>query len=618
MIQWIKHNGSMFGDNAYVQTLSIGKKIGQLIDEDETRHILDEHEQERVMLCLYTGMATGKSTYAEDILGVVALERNMRVLYVSPRRVLIDQIEDDYNKYHSIEERLFKARADFTCYQPLLDTLKSKKGLEHLQNDYDIIVFDEFHQPFSDSSFIEEVEPLMKWILNTRQFVVVLSATYDIPMERIKHIQAKKYVLRQEIDFSEPTIKFKLGTESAIVDYLEKNKDKSVFICQYKLFKGKFPTPITQYCLDNKDELNLKTRVGDSWGANSDYDEESVKIIKKLNTKVTNKLMPSRTLLASSIFSTGTELFGYVDENGEVVDKIDIVVVNFLDIDELKQAIRRVRVFHDMEILIVCHERPTLNGALQQIKNIYSDIVLDFFEEDFKQGTRTKLDSWIEENDNRTSLPNGLYVEIGTGRILLNYTEISNVYLKLQRFQDIERVALGLEKRESKRLEQVTKDEENGQVVDENNKKRKFYKNSSQPHREYIRSHFIQECNCSPKQFETLYSKEDFVDDKEQVDKYLTELFTDELANRQYNKQGEFIGVLISTDKQQLKQFAKNIGSVTERKEPSAKKETVNKTLEQYGLDKKWRVERRQVRDGNKRPSGLMLIQVKEEQEEQE
>ena len=599
MINWIEHKPRWsselnFGSNVYMHTLAKGKYIGQLIDDVETRRILDEHELERVMLCLYTGMGTGKTQFALNILSEVAKERHLKVLYISPRKTLREQQEDDYSEEHLYNREHIQTHVTFTCYQPLLDTLKSKKGLEHLKSDYDIIVFDEFHQPFSDSAFIEEVEPLMKWILDTRQFVVVLSATYDIPMERIKQAQAKKYVMRQEVDFSDPTIQFKLGTEKAIVDYLSQNKDKSIFICQYKLFSGGKPTDITKYCLDNKDELQLTVKVGDSffndskWKKYDDYDSDSVKTIQELNTSAENKLMPSRTYLTSSVCSTGVEFFGYVDENGEVVDKIDIIVVNFLDMNELEQAIARVRKLHDVIVLIVCHTRPTLNGALQQIRNIYSDLVMEFFEEDFTQGTRTKLDSWIELKDNRTKLPNGLYVEIGTGRILLNYTEISNVYYKRQELLEVQEIA-----------------------------KTCKHKNSSEPHRKLIRTRFISECNCKFEQFEVIYSTDDIVDDELQVDEYLTELFTDELANRQYNNKGEFLGVLISTDKKQLEQFAKNIGSVTDRKKPSAKEKTVNKTLEQYGLDNKWRVERRQVRDGDKRPSGLMLVEVKEEPTEE-
>jgi len=597
MIQWKKQRDNLwaeeldFGDNAYTSYLKTGGFIGQEIDEAEVNRLLDEHEQERVMLCLYTGMGTGKTRFALNILSEVAKERHMRVLYISPRRTLREQQENDYSDEHLYNREHIHTHVTFTCYQPLLNTLKSKKGLEHLKSDYDIIVFDEFHQPFSDSSFIEEVEPLMKWILDTRQFVVVLSATYDIPMERIKQAQAKKYILRREIDFSDPTIQFKLGTEEAIVDYLSQNKDKSVFICQYKLFSKGYATPITQYCLDNRDQLDLTVKVGDSffddskWRKLKDYDSESVEVMRELNTSAENKLMPSRTYLTSSICSTGVEFFGYVNEDGEIVDKIDIIVVNFLDTNELQQAIARVRKLKDITVLIVCHKRQTLNGALQQIRNTYSDTVMEFFEEDFTQGTRTKLDSWILENDNRTKLPNGLYCEIGTGRILLNYTEISNVYYTRQGLLDIEVIAKTCQ-----------------------------YKNSSQPHKKYIVNRFINECNCKSEQFEYIYSQDDIFDDEVKVDEYLTDIFTDELANRQYNKQGEFIGVIISTDKQQLKQFARDIGSVTDRKVPSAKPETVNKTLERYGLNNKWKVETKQVRDGNKRPSGLMLVEVKEEQ----
>ena len=592
MIQWSKHNSNnflqetMFGDNAYIHTLTKGKFIGQLIDEVEVNRLLDEHELERVMLCLYTGMGTGKTQFALNILSEVAKERHMRVLYISPRKTLREQQEDDYSEEHLYNREHIHTHVTFTCYQPLLNTLKSKKGLEHLQNDYDIIVFDEFHQPFSDSAFIEEVEPLMKWILNTQQFVVVLSATYDIPMERIKHTQTKKYVLRQEIDFSEPTIQFKLGTEQAIVDYLEKNKEKSVFICQYKLFSKGFPTPITQYCLDNKDELQLSVKVGDGffddskWRKLENYDEDSVETMKQLNKNATNKLMPSRTYLTSSVCSTGVEFFGYVNENGEVVDKVDIIVVNFLDTNELQQAIARVRNLKEVTVLIVCHKRPTLNGALQTMKSKYEDIVLDFFEEDFTKGTREKLDSWILENDNRTTLPNGLYTEIGTGRILLNYTEISNVYYTIQELTDIEVIAKSCE-----------------------------YKNSSQPHRKYLVNYFTSMCNCKYSQFETLYAENEVIDDVDQVDNYLTEIFTDELANRHTNKQGEFLGVIIATTTQGKNEFAKNIGSVNAKNKPSSTPNSINNSLIKYKLDDKWEVESKTIRDGDKTTKALILKQ---------
>ena len=585
-----------FGEDSEVWNLPVGDYIGDYIDEDETRQLLDKHEQERVVLCLYTGMSTGKSTYSLDVFGGVALERNMRVLYVSPRRVLREQHENDYYKYHPIEERLFKARADFTCYQPLLEQLSSKSGLERLKNDYDAIVFDEFHQPFSDSSFIEEVEPLMKWIYETNQFMIILTATYDIPMEYLRLVQAKKYIIQQEIDFSNPTVEFVLGTEQAIIDFLSQNKDKSGFICQRKLFKNGYPTPIVKYCLDNREEMDLSTKVSDNffskskWNKIGDYDEESVKTIKQLNKNPVNKLMPSRTLLASSVFSTGTELFGYVDENGETVNKIDYIVVNFIDVDELKQAIRRVRVFHDVTVLIQCHDGQAISGALQTLKNEYSDQVINYFEEYYRDGTRKKLDNWLTINNNRTSLPNGLYVEIGTGEVKLNFTEVSNVYYKRQQLETI-------------------------QAMSQNVK----YKNSSEAYKQYIIHHLITCCNCNKNQFRFIYSEYDIIDDSVQVNEYLTELYNNEELipcysknGKSYNKNGDYVGVFIAFTNEEKKQFAKNIGSVTDKdKNPSGTPSTVNKTLEQYGLNDKWEV--KSIEDKKNKKTGLVLIKKQQD-----
>ena len=215
MIQWIQNkNGNYFCE------LPKGDYIGRdLVTVDELERLWTTHRtlDTRVVLSLLTAMGTGKTQFIINNIVQLALKQNLRVLVLSPRQSLREQLTGDYLRSVGLSKPSMK----FMCYQSLREQLYTIDGQRELENYYDIVIFDEVHLLFSDREFIEYNNSIYEWLLHTRQFTVSLSATYEVAktilVDRIEN--AMKYTITQEIDFQ--GLPFVFGSEYDAIDYLE-------------------------------------------------------------------------------------------------------------------------------------------------------------------------------------------------------------------------------------------------------------------------------------------------------------------------------------------------------------------------------------------------------------
>ena len=587
MIQWSQ---SKNGD--YYCKLPKGDYIGRdLITVDELYKLWTTHMtvNTRVVLSLLTAMSTGKSQFIVNNTVQLAQQLRLRVLVLSPRQSIREQLTSDYLESIGLLE---KPSIKFMCYQTLRDQLETVDGQRELEKYYDIVIFDEVHLLFSDREFIKNNILVYRWLLNTRQFTVLLSATYEVAktilVDRIEN--AMKYKVTQEIDFKD--LPFVFGDEYDAIDYLENGeRDIPTFLCIEKLFSNGEPTPIVKYCLDNAERLHTTTRVASGYFTNkkeNDYNKEYLKKVKDLRAKSLDKTLPSMTYLTSGVCNSGVEFYKYTDRNDEVhdIDKVRIVV-NFTNFIDNLQSVNRVRILNNAEVFIVCPQWKSITSKINNIRNSFEDKetgsnVLEFIEELAEHGTTTKFDTWRKNHDNLLYLPRGLYKD-NDGHIQMDMCELGHYYNKLCELEYI--VAKGEEYKKYKE-ELINKDN--------SGKPKKYnFKNSSVPYYLAFTEHLTQFCSCDRSQFMRYKRQGAIVDDEIDVDNYLTGLYTDELAIRKTDKTGEYV-IIAYTDEDKIT-IAKNIGAVNREKQTSGKPKMMKQALKEYGLDGKWSIENKTV-----------------------
>ena len=584
MIQWIQDKN---GD--FCCELPKGDYIGRdLITVDELERLWTTHKtlDTRVVLSLLTAMGTGKSQFIVNNIVQLALQHNLRVLVLSPRESLREQLTGDYLNSLALQR---KPSMKFMCYQPFSTLLETVDGQQEVENYFDIVIFDEVHLLFSDREFIEETTMVYKWLLKSQLFTVSLSATYEVAkailIDRIEN--AMKYIITQEIDFK--GLPFRFCSELQVVDLLEREEQIPTFLCIEKLFSRGEPTPIVKYCLDNSERLHTKSRVSSGYFTDKkedDYNKEYLKKLKDIQVKSLDKTLPSMTYLTSGVCNSGVEFKKYTDNNGEVhdIDKVRIVV-NFTSFIDNLQSINRVRVLNNAEVIVVNLKWKSITSKINNIRNTFYNKktglnTLDFIEELVEQGTTTKFDTWRQNHDNVLYLPRGLYRDTD-GSIQMDMCELGHYYNKLCELEYI------VEKGEQykKYKEELINKGNNGQP------KKYNFRNDTTPYYLAFAEHLVQYCNCDRSQFTRYKGVDEHEEDELQVDEYLTSLYTDELALPYHKRDGKFVGIFVAFTDDEKFEFCKNIGVVTDRKKKTKSYKLANETLKEYALDDKWEVQ---------------------------
>ena len=604
MIQWTQEKN---GD--FCCKLPKGDYIGRdLLTVDELERLWATHKtlDTRVVLSLLTAMGTGKSQFIVNNTVQLALKHNLRVLILSPRESLREQLTGDYLNGLALQQ---KPSMKFMCYQSLREQLYTIDGQRELENYYDIVVFDEVHLLFSDREFIKNNSSVYKWLLNTRQFTVSLSATYEVAkailVDRIEN--AMKYTITQEIDFK--GLPFRFCSELQVVDLLEREEQIPTFLCIEKLFSHGKPTPIVKYCLDNSERLHTTSRVASGYFTDKkedEYDKEYLKKLKDIQKKSLDKTLPSMTYLTSGVCNSGVEFKKYTDNNGEVhdIDRVRIVV-NFSSFIDNLQSINRVRVLNNAEVVVTCFKWKSITSKINNIRNSFDDKetgsnVLEFIEELVEDGTTTKFDTWRQNHNNLLYLPRGLYRDTDS-TIQMDMCELGHYYNKLCELEYI------VEKGEQykKYKEELINKGNNGQP------KKYNFKNDTTPYYLAFTEHLTQYCNCDKSQFTRYKGVDEHEEDELQVDEYLTSLYTDELALPYHKRDGKFVGIFVAFTDDEKFEFCKNIGVVTDRKKKTKSYKLANETLKEYALDDKWEVQNIQRKN-----NGYAFVLVKKNNNE--
>ena len=422
-VSWIKQ------DDGWTKDLTQVDKY--YLSEEFTTQDIDElwqiHQDKRVMVSLNTPMGTGKTQFLLRNLLPYARENNLKVLIITGRKLLRDQIMVDYYNDKPHDKHINRHFVDIECYQKIASKLQSHSGYEEIKDKYDIIVVDEAHQLMLDALFSFDNELVVEFLTELSNAMVwLVTATDDVVEPFVFRYTGFKARVTGKIDFS-MLDSIVIGSERQIVKQLEEEitPDTKVFNINSKLLTTKdgesgIPTALVEFFLDlSKDkEYSVGTLVGDNFikSHKDDKMQEYVELIEQLKSPILNKQMQCRILVASEVARDGVEI---LDE------RVDIIVTDFICYDELMQSINRVRNLANVKLYIVCHNKQALGGKLRTLKNGYKHTI-PMWDEWNEKGTTTLLDQYIEKRGRTTRPAKGLY-RTDSGELKLRKAQLAKV-----------------------------------------------------------------------------------------------------------------------------------------------------------------------------------------------
>lgn len=331
----------------------------QYVSDVITKEEVDKWKiQDKILITAGTG--TGKTYFCKTILSNITRKSNKKILIVSNRTLLKEQIRQDTFKdrdiidvvsYQSIEERYIQSAGNLP---------------EDLYSEYLFIFFDEFHYVYSDSEFRMETEYTMFMIEAIKNSIMIFAtATPQI----IYMDDRLEFAYKYELDYFYSNVKsitiFR-ETEDMVDLFTKNDYGKSMFF-----FNS------TDKALDakllNKDKCSFIVSKNNSrarYNTISDYD--SIRKHNKFNAK---KLCTTKTL------NNGVNI---VDED------FNKIFIDIFDPIEIEQCVGRKRFVSEDDVLYVFIKSPSfpyirkiLNSVERAIEDFENRILLS--EDEYKQ-----------------------------------------------------------------------------------------------------------------------------------------------------------------------------------------------------------------------------------------
>lgn len=352
-----KHSEIETDSVKYVSPLSKSTEDGkQYISDLITLDDVDKWTSSTLIL-INSSTGSGKSYFVINKLGSRAKERNEKILFLTNRSILKNQIKNSipYELKHTIH---------VATYQGMTESLL-KRNMD--LSGYTYIVSDECHYFFADSGFNHETDTALETILRLRDcFKIFLSAT-SCTFERFIITKSA------ELDYDKPIIyklKDKLNYDklyhyknnNTILAYLRTipKNEKAIMFCSsieiayhnYKLFADEASficSSHTQSYLKKYSDLETKKEI-----------EEHQKF-------------SSRFLFTTKVLDNGVNI---VDRD------LKHIITDINDFDTVEQCIGRKRFIDDKDKVNVYIQRlhkQGLNGFIYQLHNALKEL------QDFRQ-----------------------------------------------------------------------------------------------------------------------------------------------------------------------------------------------------------------------------------------
>ena len=577
-MKWIKTETEWTKD----LTEASGYYLSNEFTKQDVEELFEIHKTKRVMVSLNTPMGTGKTQFLLKNLIPVAKEQKLKVLIITGRKLLREQIKQDYYTHNPKEKHISRHTVDIECYQKIANMLQSQQGYEELKDKYDIIVVDEAHQLMLDSLFSFDNELVVEFLTELSNAMIwLVTATDDVVEPFVFKYTGFKVKVTGKIDFS-MLDSVVIGSERQVLQQLEDEVTPTtkIFSINSKLLKSANsknsesgePTEIVKFLLDKAydDEYSVGTLVGDNF-LNSHKNDKVQKYVELIETlqenlekPILNKLMQCRILVTSEVARDGIEI---LDE------QVDIIITDFICYDELMQSINRVRKLAKVKLYIICQNKVALNGKLSTLKNQYK-VAIPMYEEWNMNGTHKKLDEYIERYGRTTRLARGLY-RTTDGEIKLRKALMAKVFYTIDTLENC-----------------ILKDYgEYGYYM---------------CHSQYIKNLLIQYCNVDSSKIVTLVEKVEQDQKQQRADEVEKFISGNMLSKNEY-----FI-----TSKDEKIQFAMLVGAVNRDGKATFTPKAVNRALVNLDLNYTVIQKQRKVKGTNKKGWLIQRIVPKKETDE--
>lgn len=295
--------------------LSSGSFISDAIDKLDVR-FWDDLDVRNILIMAGTG--TGKSTFCYTTLAEIAQEQYKKVLFLTPRNFLTEQVRVEINKIREFRKNNIDV-FNYHAIAPLTD-----EELRIMSAEYKYVILDECHFFESDSSFNNKTDKILEKILKINATNIFMSATpgklfNSHIVEGGHRHKIYKFVKEQTVP-KKLYMSFDSASRDRLINQCIRAGQKAfIFIdsarLAYKVYK--------QY----EDKASFVC---------SEYNKEYAKYmnLEDKNYFIKTNKIPKDILITTSVLSTGVNL---KDEN------LGLVYIDSLSPSEVKQAIGRDR-----------------------------------------------------------------------------------------------------------------------------------------------------------------------------------------------------------------------------------------------------------------------------------
>lgn len=144
------------------------------------------------LVFLFSGTGSGKTTFVLQKVSLRYLQEGKKVLYLVPRKILQEQINQDMIDIKSQEpDRTAEYNENFVIwtYQSLEESLEDDKKRKKISKSFDLVICDEFHYFITDAAFNANTRLSYRFIFyHIKGLKLFLSAT---PYDMMKYLEKK-------------------------------------------------------------------------------------------------------------------------------------------------------------------------------------------------------------------------------------------------------------------------------------------------------------------------------------------------------------------------------------------------------------------------------------------
>lgn len=253
-------------------------------------------------IALDAGTGRGKSYFCINVLGAYAQKRGDRILYLTNRSALRNQIYDE------VQEKNLGDTVYVTLYQSMQRDLD--KGYFNKYDDYDYIVADECHYFITDAMFNHYTDIAYDFIMSqTDKVVILVSATAKLLFEEL---QLQKKLKHRNI--------FRIDKDYSYVKklyYYQKDELKSIID---SILQKEEDSKILVFCNSAQRMIEM----------NAIYEKQadyycSRGVYTKKDDRKSNQKEQSKKKKSSKEFVQLRKICGWFDEDGNLKEKNNVI-----------------------------------------------------------------------------------------------------------------------------------------------------------------------------------------------------------------------------------------------------------------------------------------------------